>query len=183
MEWFAENATNGYAFLAFAAFMLAGIWWIQKQILYLVGAGVALVALLVFWLVIRNVPTTAGRIEADLQALAKALLAGDKPKAEEYVADDFKYRAKTRDKWYAFLEELIADHHVDALEISKFELKKHSRADNEASVAFHLDARSKGKSVYKADCPWKMSRADETWQVQKVTLRGTDRKGKKDEDE
>lgn len=182
MEWLAENSQNAYALLAFAAFMLAGVWWIQKQIIYLLGAGVALVLLLVCWLVLRNVPTTVTRIETDLKALAAALLAKEKDKALGFVVDDLKYRGKGAEKWYSALEEIIDDHNVDALDIAKFEVK--SRSGDEASVFFHLEAHSKKKKVYFADCPWKLTREGDVWKVHKVTLRGaSDRKGKKDEED
>ena len=169
MEWLAENAHNGYFLLAFAAAMLVGVWWIQRQIVYLAGAGVALGLLLVFWLVIRNVPTTAKRIEADLNCLAQALLAKDQDKAFRYVAEEMKYKAKHRDKWYAALGEMIDDSKIDAIAVKRFELK--SRDGDEANVVFHLEARHKGKSLYSAECPWMMTRDGEVWQVSKVSLR------------
>ncbi len=169
MEWLAENAQNGYFLLAFASVVLVGVWWIQRQIVYLVGAGAALVLLLVFWLVIRNVPTTAKRIEADLNALAQALLAKDQDKAFRYVTEDMKYKAKHRDKWYAALEEMIDDSKIDAITVKSFELKSHD--GDEASVVFHLEARHKGKTLFSAECPWKLTRDGEVWQVAKVSLR------------
>ncbi len=168
MQYLAEHATNGYFLLAFAAVMLVGVWWIQRQIVYLAGAGVALVALLVFWLVIRNVPTTAKRIEADLNGLAQALVAKDQEKAFRYVAEEMMYKTKHRDKWYASLEKMIGDYKIDAIEVKQFELKSHDA--KEASVHFHLEAHSKGKHIYAVECPWKMTLEGDVWQVQKVSL-------------
>lgn len=172
MEWIADNATNGYFFFAFAAFMLAGVWWIQKQIVYLIGAGVALVGLLVFWLVIRNVPTSAGHIEADLKALAKEILAKNKEGAEKYVVSDFHYNRKNADKWFDAIAELIEEHHIDAIHVSDFRLKK--KEGQEASVEFELSAHSKGKRLWAKECPWKLQRDGDVWQVEKVKLSKTD---------
>lgn len=181
MQWLADNATNGYFLFAFAAFMLAGVWWIQKQLIYVLGAGVALIGLLIFWLVIHNVPTTAGRIESDLNALAAALLAKDQAKAEQYVADDFKYRAKDRAKWFPYLEKMIADDAVDAIDVKNFRLK--SRTGSSADVDFVLEVKHKGKTLLANDCPWKMIRAGDRWQVAKVSLRKIGGTKKADEDE
>jgi len=168
MEWLAENAKDGYLLLGFVAFMLAGVYWIQKQIVYLVGAAATLAAMVIFWLVIRNVPTTATKIEGDLNALAQSLLAKEYDKATQYVADDFKYKAKGREKWRAAIEQMIADHEVDAIHVDHFQLKSHTK--KEANVVFHLHAMQKGKAVYSAECLWKLSRS-ETWQVTKVQMR------------
>jgi hypothetical protein len=172
MEWLADNATNGYFLLAFAAFMLAGVWWIQKQIAYLIGAGVALVLLLIFWLVMRNVPTSAGHIEADLRALAKAVLAKNKDEAEKYVVNDFHYSRKNAEKWFAAIAEMIDEHKIDKIEVKDFQLKK--KDGREAMVEFELSASSKGKRLWAKDCPWKLHRDGDVWQVEKVKLSKTD---------
>ena len=178
MVLIAEHAANIYFLLAFAAVMLVGVWWIQKQILYLAGAAAMLVVLLVFWLVIRNVPTTAATIEGDLAALGKALVAKDKATAEKYVVHEFKYKAKNPDKWYTYLEELISDYRIDAIGVKDFEVK--TREGDKASVLFHIDARSKGTPIFAAECPWKLRREDDVWKVEKVTLRKAVLKADKD---
>lgn len=184
MEWLANNATNGYFLLGFAAFMLAGLWWVQKQAVYLLGAGAALVALGAFWFVIHNVPTTAMRLEAetaaaekairfDLEALAQAVLKKDHDAAQKYVISEFTYGTrKTPEKWLKYFDKLLGENEVDALEITDFKLKK--REGDEAHVAFHLDARAGKKTLHTVvflDC--KMVRAEPgaeraAWQLAKV---------------
>lgn len=169
MQWLAENAETGYFLLGFAAFMLAGLWWVQKQVVYLVAAGAALAALLVFWLVIRTVPTAAVRIEGDLQALAKAVLDKKDDVAARYVVDGFKYNRKTTEKWLAYVHELIDENSIEDVAITDFKLKK--RDGNEARVAFHIVARAKGKTVHTVVCPdWTLVREGDAWQVSKVHL-------------
>lgn len=178
MEWLAENANNGYFLLAFAAVMLAGVWWIQRQIIYLIGSIVMLGALAGFWLFIRDVPTTQTKIEADLVALGKALIGGDKEAAVPFAVEDFKYKSKNRDKWSVTLTEWIDNYAIDAILVKDLEVK--SRTGDEASVLFRLDARSKGTPIFSAECPWKLRREDDIWKVEKVIVRKPTLKADKD---
>ena len=136
------------------------------------GAGGAVVCLAIFWLVIHNVPTETTRIETDLNALKKAILDKDQDAALLHVADDFKYRTKTREKWYTLLQDWLAEHRVDELKVSDFHVNNASRAEKNASVTFHLEARRAGKPVESIECPgWKVTLEDDVWKLQQVVIR------------
>ena len=180
MEWLADHASHFYFLLGFLA-VLAGMAGVMgRHKIWLVVA--LLLALLIpgAWLVLRDVSTETTRLEADIEALRKALVAHDKDAVFKHVADDFKYQTKkkTREKWYEYVEEKLKDYGIDDLRVEHLEIKSISRADGEASVSFRIDARRGSESIYTAECPgWKFSREGDVWKLQHIALHGAKLKG------
>ena len=171
MEWLAEHAQPVYFLLGLGAVALAVMGTSARKWPYFAGAGAAALGLLAFWLVIHTVTTDATRIEANLQALAKALLAKDQDAALGFIADDFKYKTKSGQKWVAIVSAVLEEHKIDDLRLRSLEVKNISRADRQANVFFHLEALAGGTVHYSAECPWKMALDGDVWKVEHVQIR------------
>lgn len=169
MRWLAEHADQVYFLFALSAFVLAGVWWIQRQLLYLVGAGVMLLGLLGAWLVLRNVSTDAKELQANLHSLSEALIKKDRDKALSFVADEFKYKSKSAEKWYDLITEWIDDYKISDFRVNDFEIKSLDRSKSEAKTHFQIEAIHKSKPIFSAGCTWEWELDGEAWKVRKVS--------------
>ena len=171
MQWLAEHANNVYFLLGFLAFGLLALSWLNRSRFCVVGGLAAAISLLVFWLVVRGVATEAMKVEASVRELAKALVAKDQEKAAEFASDELKYKKLHADKMYAWVTEHFGHYKIDDLRLRHFEVKTVSRANRQASVYFHVEAFHAGTSIFKVDCPWKMSLEQDAWKVHQVSFR------------
>ncbi|HEX3315396.1 MAG TPA: hypothetical protein VHR72_10920 [Gemmataceae bacterium] len=179
MEWLADHASPIYFLLGFLTVLsgMAGVMG-RRKILWLAVAVLLAALIPAAWLLFRGVSTETTRLEADIEALRKAIVAHDKEAAFKHVADDFKYKAKKRDKWFETLEQKMKEYGIDDLRVERLEVKSVSRGDSEASVSFHVNGLRGGQSIYSAECPgWKFTIVDGVWAVEHIAIRGAKLKG------
>ena len=181
MEWLADHASHIYFLIGFVA-VLAGMAGVmgKRKVLWLAVAVLLFALIPAAWLLLRGVSTETTRLEADIEALRKAIVARDQEAVLKHVADDFKYQSKkkTRAKWLDTVEEKMKEYGIDDLRVQRLEIKNVSKADREASVSFRLDARRGAESIYTAECPgWKFTLEGDVWKLQHVAIRGPKLKG------
>jgi hypothetical protein len=178
MELIADHAQQIYFVIGLAALLAGMVGVMGRRKIWFVVALLLALLLPAAWLVLRGVSTESTRLEANIDALRKAIIAKDRDAAFKYVAGDFKYDKKSRAAWFDKLEEKMKEYGVDDLRVERLEIKKISSADREASVSFHVDARRGNESIYTAECPgWKFTLVGDVWKLEHITISRAKLKG------
>jgi hypothetical protein len=173
MEVLADHASQIYFLIGFAAVLAGMVGVMGRRKIWLAVAVLLALLIPAAWLLLRGVSTESTRLEANIDALRKAIVARDRDAALKYVADDFRYKVKKKspENWFDEIEKKMKEYGVDDLRVERLEIKRISSADREASVSFHVDARRGAESIYSAECPgWKFTLEGDVWKLAHVAI-------------
>lgn len=164
-SWLIDNAGVVYFVLGVVLVVLGVSWWLNRRVrtlAYMAGVGV-LIAL--FWLLTVLVPTDRKQIQANLWAMAQAILRNKPDDLVKHWSRDFEFQGLRRDVLAQAAARAAGDGRVESINLWEFDFK--SVEADKAEVWFRCLANGQGgqflaichADFVKEDGAWKLRRA------------------------
>ena len=120
MSWLLDNAN--YLHILFAAIGVGclAIWRFNSRVKYLAYAVAALAAIVILWLLSVNIMTDRQQLEANVNAMARAVENKNLGGLFKHISNDFRYHSKTREMLYDAAQKHIKEHDVKNIRINRF---------------------------------------------------------------
>jgi hypothetical protein len=144
MSWLVDNANALYVLLAIGAAGFVTFGWLNRRVRYLAyGLGpIALIGLV--WLLTRVFISDSKQLELNVDAIARAVVAGRTDDLLTHVSNDFRYKRLTRADLKTLARSATEDYEVNAVRIRKFNVDDLSREKKLAKTSFRVSAWSAG---------------------------------------
>ena len=142
MSWLVDNANGFYILLAVIAAGFVVGWRLNGRVKFLLFAAGALVLIVFVWLLAQFVGSDSKQLEANVHAMADAVVAGKTDDLFKHIARDFDYQGMTRDALYQKARGSIEAHKVKEVRIGSFTANDVSRARKIAKTRFLVSARA-----------------------------------------
>jgi len=136
MSWLVDNTNTICILLGLIAAALVVTWRFNQRVKFLGYAAGVLVLLALFWLVTRFIDTDGKHLEANVHAMAKAVMDGKVDDLFKYISNDFAYKEMTRGMLYEASRKSIEGHRVTDLRVTKFRVEQLSRETKFAKTSF-----------------------------------------------
>ena len=116
-DWLFEGRVEVYAALGAVAILLAALWWRDRRRAWLYAIGVVALLAGVYLLLDRLVETRREQITRRLQAIEKAVKAGDAEQVMRQFSPQFDYRGIKRDPFRAMVIARLRSRFIEELTI------------------------------------------------------------------
>jgi hypothetical protein len=140
MSWLVDNANALYVLLAIIAAGLVVAWRFNQRVKFLGLAVIPLLLIGVIYLLTRFVVSDSKQLELNVDAMRKAVVAGNVDDLFTHVSKDFRYKGIDRELMYAGAKLKMAEHKVNDIAIRSFRVEQVSRADRFAKASFLMRA-------------------------------------------
>jgi hypothetical protein len=138
MSWLVDNANTFYVLLGIIAVGLLLIWRNNRQGKYLCYTAGVLVVIGLIWLLTRFYVSDSKQLEANVNAMAAAVVAGKADDLFKHVSKDFRYKGRDRDLMYAVVKKAMENHKINDVRISSFRVDELSRGKKFAKTSFRV---------------------------------------------
>ena len=163
-----DNAQVVYFLLGFVLLGMGVSWWLNRRVrtlLYMAGMA-ALIALV--YLLTVFVPTDRKQIEANLWAMARAILDDRPDDLVKHWSRDFEFQGLGRDMLAQAVSKTAGRNAVESINLWEFDFKRVE--GDKAEVWFRCVANGRGGGSFLAICHADFVREDGDWKLQRAAF-------------
>jgi len=168
LSWLIDNAHVVYFLLGVVLLGLGVSWWLNRRVrtlAYMAGVGV-LIALV--WLLTVLVPTDRKQIQANLWAMARAIL-DDRPQdLVKHWSRDFEFQGLSRDLLAEAVAKTAGNNAVESINLWEFDFK--SVEADKAEVWFRCVANGRGGGSFFAICHADFVKEGNDWKLRRAAF-------------
>jgi hypothetical protein len=142
-DWLFEGRLTVYLLLATAGVLFAGLWWRDREPNWLMGAGAALLLIVVYFLLDRLVETGREQIPNNLQAMARGVKERRADDVLAHVSERFELEGLDKKAFAEAVREALKQRVVDDLYLTAIEFEKWPPDEGQpARVSFNTTAKN-----------------------------------------
>jgi len=166
LAWLVDHAHVVYFLLGVVVAGLLVSFWLRRRVrtLFFALCGAGVIAL--FWLLTLVVPTDRKQIEANLWAMAQAVMRKKPDDLRRHLAQDFEFQGMKRDELAQAAAAAAERYTVESVNLWEFDWKQ--VGERNAEVHFRCLAKGKDGGTFLAICRAAFAKEGEEWKLRSI---------------
>ena len=165
LTWLVDNANLVYLVLGAIVLVLGVRWWLSRRVRPLILAVGVIALIVLFWLLTLFVPTDRKQLQANLWAMARAVLDQKPDDLTKHWARDFQFKGMGREELAKAVT--LRGNKVESVNLWEFDVK--SLTEDKAEIWFRCVANAQGGSFF-ALCKAHFVKEGDAWKLERIAF-------------